>query len=219
MATVTVKSRASKAASARRNRREEVLEAAVQIFHEKGYASASIQDVADRVGVLKGSLYHYIDSKEDLLARIFEESDAEALALMEEICALQAPALERLHAFAYSWALWSMKSIERATIYDNEWKHLSGARRKKVLRRRHEYERHVREAIEAVKREGDASPELDSRYACFFLLSGINGLATWYRRRGKDSAEHIAAAYAELIVGMVCGLGSPKARASTMLSS
>jgi DNA-binding transcriptional regulator YbjK len=60
--------------TARRNRSDEILQAAIEIFHQKGYAAASIQDVADTVGVLKGSLYHYIDSKEDLLARIFEGS-------------------------------------------------------------------------------------------------------------------------------------------------
>ena len=58
----------------RRNRSQDVLEAAVRVFHKKGYASSSIQDIADEVGVLKGSLYHYIDSKEDLLARLFEDS-------------------------------------------------------------------------------------------------------------------------------------------------
>ena len=56
----------------RRNRSQDVLEAAVRVFHKKGYASSSIQDIADEVGVLKGSLYHYIDSKEDLLISIFD---------------------------------------------------------------------------------------------------------------------------------------------------
>lgn len=209
----------SKVASGRRNRRHELLEASEQIFHEKGYASASIQDVADRVGVLKGSLYHYIDSKEDLLAWVFEESDAQALGLMEEILALEVPAVERLRAFARSWSLMFMKNVERGTIYAREWRHLTGPRRKKVMRNRSQYERRVRELIDAVKREGDGSPGLDSRYASFFVLSGINGLSIWYRRRGKDSAEHIADAYAELIVGMVRGSAQPDAAASRALSS
>lgn len=188
----------------RRNRREEVLEAAVDVFHEKSYASASIQDVADRVGVLKGSLYHYIDSKEDLLARIFEESDAQSFALMEEIHALDIPAVERLRAFAHSWSLWYLRNIERAAIYVNEWKHLTGERLKKVVRTRHEYEARVETMIDEVKAEGDADPDLDTHYATFFVLSAINGLPTWYRRRGADPAEHIADVYADMIVGMVC---------------
>ena len=49
-----------------RARDREVIEAAVKIFWEKGYANASVQDVADALGMLKGSLYYYIDSKERL---------------------------------------------------------------------------------------------------------------------------------------------------------
>ena len=42
-------------------------------FHEKGYEATSIQDIADAVGILKGSLYYYITSKEDLLFEILED--------------------------------------------------------------------------------------------------------------------------------------------------
>jgi AcrR family transcriptional regulator len=188
----------------RRNRRDEVVPAAVKIFHEKGYLASSVQDVADSVGVLKGSLYHYIDSKEDLLARIFEESDAQSFALMEEIQALDISAVERLRAFARSWSLWYMQNIERANIYINEWKHLNGERLEKVLAARHQYDARVARMIEDVKSEGDADPDLSTRYATFFVLSAINGLPTWYRRRGPDPAEHIAEVYADMIVGMVC---------------
>jgi len=190
--------------SERRNRDAEVVEAAVAVFNEKGYSGAAIQDVADRVGVLKGSLYHYIDSKEDLLARIFEESDAISFALMEESRKLEAPAVERLRQFARNWSLWYLENIERTAIYVNEWKHLTGRRLKKVVQTRHEYENRVTEIIDDVRKDGQAAPDLDVRYACFFILSAINGLPTWYRRGGPDSAEFIADAYADLIVGLVC---------------
>lgn len=194
----------SKNGSGRRNRGAEVTAAAIKIFNEKGYAGAAIQDIADRVGVLKGSLYHYIDSKEDLLARIFEESDEMSFSLMEESRKLDVPAVERLHRFAHSWSLWYLENIERTAIYVNEWKHLTGPRLKKVMQRRREYEARVTEIIDDVKEEGQAAPDLNVRYACFFVLTAINGLPTWYRRGGPDSAENIADAYADLIVGLVC---------------
>ncbi|HVX31536.1 MAG TPA: TetR/AcrR family transcriptional regulator [Solirubrobacterales bacterium] len=188
----------------RRNRGSEVVDAAVAVFNEKGYTGAAIQDVADRVGVLKGSLYHYIDSKEDLLASIFEESDEMSFALMEESRNLQAPAVERLRQFARNWSLWYLENIERTAIYVNEWKHLTGPRLKKVVQMRHEYEKRVTEIIDDVRKDGQAAPGLDVRYACFFVLSAINGLPTWYRRGGPDPPDYIADAYAELIVGLVC---------------
>src|SRR4051794_26547784 len=53
-------------------REEEILAAAARIFREKGYHGASVRDIAESVGLLKGSLYHYIRSKEELLARLFD---------------------------------------------------------------------------------------------------------------------------------------------------
>jgi len=188
---------------ARRNRSAELLEAAIHLFHEKGYASASIEDVAAVIGVRKGSVYHYIDSKEDLLARIFEQSDRQSFALMEEIGALELPALERLRVFARTWTLWYLANIERAAVYLRDWNHLTGARRERVRMVRREYLQRVAAMIEAVKEEGDAAPGLETRYAAFFLFSVINGLVSWYRRDGAGSAEQIAEAYAEMIVATV----------------
>jgi AcrR family transcriptional regulator len=205
--------RAKSNGTQRRDRSEEVVKAAIKVFNEKGYASASIQDVADEVGVLKGSLYHYIDSKEELLARIFEWSDRESFALMEESHKLEVSAVERLHWFARSWALWYLENVERAAIYVNEWKHLTGTRLKKVVKTRHEYEQRVAEMIEDVKESGEASPDLDVRYASFFILTAVNGLPTWYRRRGPDPAEQIAEVYADMIVAMVCHTEAAKAKA------
>jgi AcrR family transcriptional regulator len=208
----------------RRNRREDVIEAAIRVFSAKGYASASIQDVAEEVGVLKGSLYHYIDSKEDLLARIFEESDAQSFSLMEDSRNLDLEAVERLRWFGRAWSRWYLDHIERARIYVNEWNHLTGERLKQVVKTRHEYEHRVEEIIDDVKRAGDAAPDLDTRYACFFVLTAINGLPTWYRRRGPDSAEHIAEVYGDMIVGMVCNStgrseAKPKSKAAAKAKS
>jgi TetR/AcrR family transcriptional regulator, cholesterol catabolism regulator len=195
---------ASAASGRRRNRQDEVLQAAIEVFHRKGYATASIQDVADSVGVLKGSLYHYIDSKEDLLARIFEGSDEQSFAMMGAIEDRGLTAVERLEAFSRDWSLWHLSNVERASLYFNEWRHLTGERLEKVLKKRHDYEAAVARMINDVKTEGQADPDLDVRYAAFFILSAINVLSSWYNPAGQDPPEHIAQVYADMIVGMVC---------------
>jgi AcrR family transcriptional regulator len=48
-------------------RREEIRRGATRVFASRGYASATMRDVADEIGILAGSLYHYFPSKEDLL--------------------------------------------------------------------------------------------------------------------------------------------------------
>lgn len=193
----------------RRNRRQEVLEAAVRVFHKKGYASASIQDVAAEVGVLKGSLYHYIDSKEDLLARIFEDSAGRFVAMLDEASGLDERPVERLRSFARTCSLWYLRNIERVAIYATEWKHLTGKRRKEVMEIREAYERRLAGLIGEVVEAGEAVDHLDVNFATYFIFGALNGLPDWYRRRGPDPAERIADAYADLIVNTVTG-GPPR---------
>ena len=189
----------------RRDRRQEVIEAAVRVFHQKGYASASIQDVAAEVGVLKGSLYHYIDSKEDLLARVFEDSAGHFMEMLDRASGLDERPVERLHSFARSCSLWYLRNIERVGIYATEWKHLTGKRRKEVMKIREEYGRRLGNLIGEVKEAGEAAPDLDVNFATYFIFGALNGLPDWYRRRGPDPAEKIADAYADLIVNAVVG--------------
>ena len=62
----------------------EILDAAGQIFNEKGYQAARIEDIAGRVGILRGSLYYYIDSKEDLLYALSVAGHTSGLSTIDE---------------------------------------------------------------------------------------------------------------------------------------
>jgi AcrR family transcriptional regulator len=62
--------------------RERVLEAAARVYYEKGFATATMQDIADRVGILKGSLYYYVESKDALLVEIVERAHDGAWPVM-----------------------------------------------------------------------------------------------------------------------------------------
>src|ERR1700712_2229038 len=61
----------------REERWPEIIQAATDVFAEKGYDVASLHDIADRLDMLKGSLYHYIGSKEDLLFYIIRAAHDE----------------------------------------------------------------------------------------------------------------------------------------------
>src|SRR6266496_3647760 len=82
-----------------RRRRGEVLDAAVRVFHAKGYDATSIQDIADEVGILKGSIYYYITSKEDVLFEILDEVHRAAFNAVVEAIEIDGDALQKLHAF------------------------------------------------------------------------------------------------------------------------
>jgi TetR/AcrR family transcriptional regulator, cholesterol catabolism regulator len=182
----------------RRNREREVIDAAIQVFSRKGYAASSIQDVADVVGVLKGSLYYYIDSKEALLLRIFDESHQQATALGREISALDLSPLEELRTYLERFVLWYMENIDRVSLYFREWRYLAGDSREKVVRQRRTYETYLRGLIEAAQERGEVDASVNARYASFYILGAINGIPDWYRQAGRDPAKRIASTYVEM---------------------
>src|ERR1044072_692841 len=69
----------------KKERDDEVLDAAARVFARRGYADASVQDVADELGILKGSLYHYIKMKEDLLFWLLEAVHADVEVILEDV--------------------------------------------------------------------------------------------------------------------------------------
>ncbi|MBS1678842.1 MAG: TetR family transcriptional regulator [Actinobacteria bacterium] len=202
----------------RRQRREEIYDVAIAIFNKKGYASASMQDIADEIGVLKGSLYYYIDSKEDLLEGIFTQADQEFMELIEEALALDVSEVERLRSFARAWCLWYLQNIERARIYVNDWDQMTGKRRKSVARARREYGEQVQGIIDRAVEEIGLESDVDSHWARLYVFSAINGLPMWYRRNGESSPEEISVAYAELIIRTVLCSGSAELEAKSAAS-
>lgn len=205
----------TKPVSKRRNREKDVHRAAIRIFCAKGYSAASIQDVANEVGVLKGSLYHYISSKDDLLTRIFDDAHEQASALLEEVAALEVTPLERLRYYFEHHVTWYLENVEHATVFFREWSFLTGDRREVVARRRRSYERYIAGMIEDCQRVGDIDPQLNVKYALFFVLGAVNAVPEWYRKTGRDEPARIASIYADLTIGALTGFhssGGPKPR-------
>jgi AcrR family transcriptional regulator len=195
-----------------------VIDAAVDVFWRKGFPAASIQDVADQVGVLKGSLYHYIDSKEELLFRIFDESHQQAWVIVEEVSQTDAPPLERLRAYIERYLTWYLENLERVSLYFTEWRHLTGARRDTVIEQRHGYETFLRSLIKEAQKAGEVATDLNVTHAVFYIFGGIQNVPVWYRREGRDSPAQIAASYADLTIGMLTGT-TPRKRQRTRKAS
>ena len=189
----------------RGSRQAEVTQAAVEIFAQKGYRAASIQDVADKVGVLKGSLYYYIDSKEDLLWRIIEDVHKEWAAILQQAGSLNAEPVEQIHAFIRLHIEWYLNNVNEVSVFFREWRHLTDERLKTVKARRRRYEQVIHDMMQAAQDAGDVSPELDLRYAARYVLAAVNAVPDWYRASGADSASHIAEAYADMTVGLLTG--------------
>jgi TetR/AcrR family transcriptional regulator, cholesterol catabolism regulator len=193
------------AAGDRRNREPELIAAAITVFSEKGYAAASLQDVADIVGVLKGSLYHYISSKEELLARICVESHAQASQLMTEALSSADDPLDQLRAYLERIALWYLTNIERVSIYFNEGKWLTGERLDEVRAQGREFHAFIRTLIDKARTGDRVREDVDPRVATQLILGSLNSVSTWYRPDGLYSPEEIALSFTEMSLASISG--------------
>lgn len=180
----------------RRNRDGEIVEAAIEVFYAKGYSAATIQDVADSVGLLKGSLYHYISSKEDLLFRIFSGSHQQALEIMEKVSARDLPPKEHLAEYLREIIMWYIANMQRVSLYFNEWRYLTGENAEAVRRQRREFSDYVHSIL--AKAKDDLRPETDVKLATFFILGAINNIPVWYRKSGAYSPAQVARSFAEM---------------------
>lgn len=195
MATAT---EPSAAPSHRRNRDAEILEAATNVFSHKGYSAASLQEIADRVGILKGSLYHYIDSKESLLFRILDGSHTSAMEIMREVDALGLSCEQKFLTYVERVVVWYLNNLDRAGLYQNEWRYLKGDFATEVRVHRRKFTAYLRAIVDGAVLEGLAPPQLDAETATRFVLSAIDSIPSWFRTHPPENPQEFATKIADL---------------------
>ena len=178
-------------------REDDIYRAAARIFHRKGYAATSLQDIADEVGLLKGSLYYYIDSKEDLLFGITQTIHRLAASIAEETAGLDDGPAGKL-AFLIEQHVASFGvNLEMIRVFYTEYEALGPERRGLVIAERRRYESTVLGLIEQGQRDGEFCPDLDARVANNAVLTTVNTIYMWFDPR-RDDLPAIAEQYASM---------------------
>ncbi|MCR5406453.1 MAG: TetR/AcrR family transcriptional regulator [Lachnospiraceae bacterium] len=77
-------------------RREEIMDAAAELFSTKGYEETTTTDIMKKVGIAKGTLYYHFASKEEILDAMIERMGRRLIATARDCAATDAPVYERL---------------------------------------------------------------------------------------------------------------------------
>ena len=176
-----------------------MLTAAAELFSERGYHGTSMQHLAERLGILRGSLYAHISSKEDLLFEIVDRGADRFITRMEEVVAADISPADKLRNALAAHIATVAEHMEASTVFLNDWRFLSGERKDIIQAKRDLYESLVQEIIEEGIEWGLFDEELDARFATIFVLSTANWLYQWYRPDGPLTPEEIATSFSELI--------------------
>jgi len=183
-------------------RRREIDEVASELFHANGYAGTSVRDIAKVLDIQAASMYAHFASKEDVLWSIVDRAASEFEQSADRAVAESAggDAVERLAALVEAHVEVVTADPQRSSVFVTEWRHLSGGRRAAIAGRRDAYEARFREVITDGTSIG-AFRATDPAIAATFILTALNGIATWYRPDGRLSADRIADHYVELALG------------------
>jgi TetR/AcrR family transcriptional regulator, cholesterol catabolism regulator len=197
---------ANGAGRATRRRDAEVIEAATQLFYERGYTETSVQDVAEALGMLKGSLYYYIDTKEDLLFRVFEEvHEGYDAHLVEWSGRTDLPPLERLSGYLSRVIMDLMSNLAKMSVYYHDMDRLSPERHATILRGRRVHMKFVVGLIEDAQAAGDADPKADARLLANFAFGAVIWTYRWYRPGGDFRRDAIASSCVEFVLNGIRG--------------
>ncbi|HET8606255.1 MAG TPA: TetR/AcrR family transcriptional regulator [Gaiellaceae bacterium] len=195
-------------------KRRLILDAAVHVFARKGYHASRVGDIAEQAGVAHGLLYHYFDSKEDLLETVFRETWSELLEAMTRVEASDEPAREQLRQVAAILLRSWRRDPDLVRVLVRE------IGRSQTLPTKVEEIGQVFAAIERIVERGQALGELrgdlDARLASWIVYGAIEEILTgWVLGRLPDEDEDVAAAERTLVEVVVGGFAVSGTTAAT----
>jgi AcrR family transcriptional regulator len=189
------------------NRRDVILRALNSLLREhKRPESFRMQDLAEQLGVVKGNLYYYFKSKQDLMYHCRIKCLQESLEVLARAREKSGPASRRLHQLIRDHILVLIEGQYSAVLL-LDMGSISVARRRKYVALRDEFEAGMRRLIEEGIKGGEF-PHQDVRMAGFAILGSINWIPKWYRAGGPSTAAEIAEYQADFFMS---ALRAPKA--------
>ncbi len=180
-------------------RRDDILQAAAQIFRQKGYNAASMQDIADAVGLQKPSLYHHVNSKQEILLALLDHALDLLIADMNNVLASTEPADKKLKAAMRAYIRRLTAEADLAAVLLLEYRSLEPKLRVKHIQRRDRVESAWRNIIIEGAEAGLFRP-VDPAVAGFALLGVQNWMITWFKSNGRLTADQLADASFDLFL-------------------
>lgn len=199
-----------------RSRRDEILGVAARIFNEKGYLTATLEDVGDEFGFTRAALYYYFKSKQDILAAIVADAATTLMGSLKEILAEDLPPRECLRRIVVNHVtvlhgrphVFGVFLADPSTLPDDV--------RQTMLAAQREYIDLVTDVYEAGERDGAFSGEFPAKVTILLILGMANNTTRWLHpaavERGGLDAEVLGEYVFRMVADGFClqAAGKPK---------
>jgi AcrR family transcriptional regulator len=191
---------------------QEIFEQATRLFAERGYAGTSFQDIADAVGLTRPALYHYVKSKDDLLARLVAEVTVVAATDIAKIAKhTELSATQRVRDIVQLLSRRQGEQGERFRLLLRSEADLPESVADSYTKNRRAVLRSLTEVIEQGMGHGEFRPATPT-IAALGTLGIINWVAWWYHPGSRYDLDTVCTELAELAVhGLSAEPGRPPA--------
>jgi len=187
-------------------RKAELTREAARLFAERGFHGTSMGDLADALGVQKGSLYSLTGSKQELLFETMREG-ADVFHAALDAVPEDASAVERIRLALRGHLRVVSEQLDVATVFTREWRYLEDDYREQILAERRRYEERWRALFREGVESGDLRTDLDVGAAVLLVLSAANWAYTWLVP-GRDTDE-LADRFTAILVDGIRGYATP----------
>ncbi len=179
--------------------KDQIVAVAQKMFRERGYAAASMREIASEVGVEPASIYSHFRSKDDILKHICFCIADEFFEVQEPVLNSVSNPVEKLKRLISGHIGVIMRNLDAATVFFIEWSFMKETDLKGFIKLRERYEKGFHEVI----REGVASGDFrmtDVNFTARLLFSLMNGIHEWYRPSGKVSPDEMGEKMSEFVL-------------------
>jgi TetR/AcrR family transcriptional regulator, cholesterol catabolism regulator len=180
---------------------EFILRVASQIFAEKGYHPTTMRDISRATGVSLAGLYHYCESKEELLFLIQDNCFGRVLERLEERLRPVNDSAESLAIFIENHLSFFAANMAEMKVLSHESESLAGEKYEHVASKKQEYTKRVRQILAELQKQRNGKEKVDLTVSTYALFGMLNWIYNWYDPRGPLKVGELAHNVTRLFLG------------------
>ncbi|WP_131105702.1 TetR/AcrR family transcriptional regulator [Ornithinimicrobium sufpigmenti] len=190
--------------------RETLFRGAAELFAANGYHGTGIADLERATGLSRGSIYHHVKGKDDLLFGITTEYLRRLIESGNELLAQALPAAERLRLFSRRVLQEIVEHLPEMTVCFRDLHGVSEGRRGQVLDLHREYEQVWAQMLQRGVDDGTFAPSFSGHLAVKALLGLHHYTYIWVRPDGPMSPDEIADVFTDLALNGILPRAAPE---------
>ncbi len=164
---------------------------AASLFKAKGFSRTTVRDIAAKVGIQSGSIFHHFKNKEQILQSIMNDAILRVMTLMQQKLAKTTNTSEQL----YCLVLCELQAIHDEQLAGfqlliSEWRSLNDENQQKILKLRQQYEQLWLNVLDQAQHENLVN--IDSFYLRGFIRGALIETGSWYKLDGDVTLENLA---------------------------